>query len=177
MKDIISANIINESILTENSDNAFQQLYEKSRFGSLLKNRRIQLSFIEAIYLSNNEKIVVYDLRNRAVSSELLMKKALKYDKEFWVRYVVFSDLRDRGYIVKTALKFGADFRVYAKGVKPGDDHAKWVVYPVHENKTLKWNDFSGKNRVAHSTRKKLLIGVVDEESSVSYWEANWVKP
>ena len=47
-----------------------------------------------------------------------------------------FKDLRKKGYIVKTALKFGADFRVYEKGVKPGEDHAKWVVFPVHERNT-----------------------------------------
>ena len=85
--------------------------------------------------------------------------------------------MRNRGYIIKTALKFGADFRVYDRGVKPGEDHAKWIVYPVHESSTLTWYEFSAKNRVAHSTRKKLLVGCVDEESDVTYWEIAWKRP
>ena len=105
------------------------------------------------------------------------LKKATKLEKNFWVRYCVFRDLRRRGYIVKTALKFGADFRVYDRGIKPGEDHAKWVAYPVHESSTFSWYDFSAKNRVAHSTRKKLLIGIVDEESDVTYYSISWTRP
>ena len=89
----------------------------------------------------------------------------------------MFKDIRDRGYIVKTALKFGADFRIYDRGVKPGEDHAKWIVYPVHETEHLTWYEFAAKNRVAHSTKKRLLIAVVDDEDSVSYWEARWLRP
>jgi tRNA-intron endonuclease len=85
--------------------------------------------------------------------------------------------LRKIGYVVKTALKFGADFRVYDKGVKPGEDHAKWIVYPVKESDFITWYEFSAKNRVAHSTKKKLLIGVVDGESDVTYYEIAWRKP
>ena len=93
------------------------------------------------------------------------------------VKFSVFKDLRDRGYVVKTALKFGADFRVYDRGVKPGEDHAKWVVFPVPEGSTTTWHEFAAKNRVAHSTKKRLLIGVVDDEGDVSYWEIRWIRP
>ena len=117
------------------------------------------------------------DGRNQPIPAEKFMKKARKLDSEFWTKYVVFKDLRNRGYITKTALKFGADFRVYGRGVKPGQGHAKWVVFPVHESNALTWHDFAAKNRVAHSTKKKLMIGVVDDEGDVSYWEVRWLRP
>ena len=85
--------------------------------------------------------------------------------------------MRNRGYIIKTALKFGADFRVYDRGVKPGEDHAKWIVYPVHEASVFTWHEFSAKNRVAHSTKKRLLLGVVDDENDVTYYEVRWMRP
>ena len=78
---------------------------------------------------------------------------------------------------MKTALKFGADFRVYDRGIKPGEDHAKWIVYPVNETSYLTWYEFAAKNRVAHSTKKRLLIAIVDEEGSVTYYEIRWVRP
>jgi tRNA-intron endonuclease len=85
--------------------------------------------------------------------------------------------MRARGYVVKTALKFGADFRVYDRGIKPGQAHAKWILYPVNEGDVMTWYEFAAKNRVAHSTRKNLLIGIVDSESDVTYYEVNWLRP
>ncbi|MBW2998063.1 tRNA-intron lyase, partial [Candidatus Woesearchaeota archaeon] len=39
------------------------------------------------------------------------------------------------------------------------------------------WHSFSAKNRVAHSTKKRLMIGTVDDEGDVTYWEVKWIKP
>ena len=115
--------------------------------------------------------------KSKELTYETFLKLCKKIDPNFWIRYCVYRDLRKRGYIVKTALKFGADFRVYDRGIKPGEDHAKWIVYPVHESTALTWYDFAAKNRVAHSTKKRLLIGIVDEESDVTYYEINWKRP
>jgi len=175
MQETVKAYLANERILTEDSDLA-RDLYNKSRYGKLTDNK-VQLSFIEAMYLMEKAKLSVVDKKNHKMSRESLLKKAKKLNPNFWVRYAVFKDIRDRGYIIKTALKFGADFRIYDRGVKPGEDHAKWIVYPVHESKHLTWHEFAAKNRVAHSTKKHLLIGVVDEELDVSYWEVRWMRP
>ena len=172
----VSARFLTGTILTENSD-AARELFVKSTFGKLKKDGKVNLSLIEGFLLLENEKIEIYDGRNHLLGTEEYMKKASKQEPNFLVRYAVFKDLRERGYVVKTALKFGADFRVYDRGVKPGEDHAKWVVYPVSEGTTLTWYEFAAKNRVAHSTKKKLLLAVVDNEGDVSYWECGWVRP
>ena len=113
----------------------------------------------------------------KKINFEKLLDKLKKLDKKIETKYIVFKDLRDRGYVVKTALKFGAEFRVYDKGVHPGQDHSKWIVYPVKESDSLTWHDFSAKNRVAHSTKKNLLIAIVDDEKDVTYYEISWVRP
>jgi tRNA-intron endonuclease, archaea type len=164
------------SVLTENSD-AARDLYNQSRFGTILDNGKVQLTLIESLYLLDKGRLDLRNNRNQEVIFDLFLKKAKKLEKNFWVRYGVFKDIRNRGYIIKTALKFGADFRVYDRGIKPGEDHAKWIVYPVQETSSLTWYDFAAKNRVAHSTKKRLLIGVVDEENSVTYYEIKWVRP
>jgi tRNA-intron endonuclease len=41
----------------------------------------------------------------------------------------------------------------------------------------MTWHDFSAKNRIAHSTKKNLLIAIVDEEGDVSYYEVSWKRP
>ena len=165
-----------ETITTENSDSA-RDLYNQSRYGVILENGKVQLSLIEAVYLAEKGNIEIISPSNKKINFENFLKKATKSEKNFWTRYCVFKDIRNRGYIIKTALKFGADFRVYDRGVKPGEDHAKWIVYPVREESSLTWYEFSAKNRVAHSTKKRLLVGVVDAENDVTYWEIKWTRP
>jgi len=164
------------NIITENSAQA-KDLHEKQRYGQQLKDGRIKLSFLEAVYLYDINKLDIVDGKNKTINRTKLSIEAEKKDNDFWTRYAVYGDLRSRGYIVGTALKFGADFRVYDRGVKPGEDHAKWIVFPMHESETLTWKEFSAKNRIAHSTKKNVLLAIVDDEGDVTYWEARWVRP
>lgn len=172
----IRSELAGDKVLTEVSDTS-REVYNQGRYGVLLDNGRLQLSLIEALYLMEKSTITIYKTKNKQINFDDFSKKAKKLESNFWTRFCVFKDIRNRGYIIKTALKFGADFRVYDRGVKPGEDHAKWVVYAVYEGSTLTWYEFAAKNRVAHSTRKRLLIGVVDDENSVSYWEVRWMRP
>ena len=173
---IVKAILGGERVITEVSDEA-RELYNQSRFGSLSENGKVELSLLEAYYLMEKGKLDVKSEAGRKVSPESFVKKARKIEPNFWIRYCVFKNMRNRGYIIKTALKFGADFRVYDRGIKPGEDHAKWIVFPVDEASTLTWHDFSAKNRVAHSTKKKLLMGIVDAENDVTYYEIRWMRP
>lgn len=171
----IKSLFINERILTEDTEEA-HDLYNQSRYGNL-ENGKLFLGLHEALYLMERGKLKVLDGRKKEMTFRDFLKKTKKLEPNFWIRHCVFKDMRNRGYIVKTALKFGADFRVYDRGVKPGEDHARWIIYPVHEGSTSTWYEFSAKNRVAHSTKKRLLIGVVDEEGDVTYYEIRWVRP
>ncbi|MEK6867944.1 MAG: tRNA-intron lyase [Nanoarchaeota archaeon] len=171
----IPSTIVSDVVQTEDSDLA-RELFNQGNYG-VVDNNRVLLSFLEALYLFEKGKLVVLDGRGKPLSQDVFLTKAKRKEKKFWMKYCVFRDLRGRGYIVKTALKFGADFRVYDRGVKPGDDHAKWIVYPVYESDVMTWHDFSAKNRVAHSTKKRLLLAVVDAEGDVSYWETRWIRP
>lgn len=172
----IKVSFIKERILTENSD-AARDLYNQSRFGNILEEGKVQLSLLEAFYLLDKKRIKVVDTKNKKIDTDKFLKKAQKLEPNIWIRYCVFKDMRNRGYIIKTALKFGADFRVYDRGVKPGEDHAKWIIYPVHEGSTLTWYEFAAKNRVAHSTKKRLMMGIVDDEGDVTYYEVKWMRP
>jgi len=171
----IEAFLVRERIYAENKDET-KSLYDQSRFGEVDRDK-VYYSLVEGLYLLEKGRMDVYDGRNKKLKFDEYVRKARRVEPEFWIRYCVFKDMRNRGYIVKTALKFGADFRVYDRGVKPGEDHAKWILYPVHEGNVFSWYEFSAKNRVAHSTRKNLLIGIVDEENDVTYYNIAWIRP
>ena len=174
-EDMVNATFVKEVLIIETSDVA-RELNNQGCFGNLEGNN-LTISLMEGLFLLEKGKLKVVDGRKKVIESAKYFKKAIKLEPNFKTRYKVFKDLRDRGYIVKTALKFGADFRVYDRGIKPGEDHAKWVVFPVTEGGTMTWQEFSAKNRVAHSTKKKLLMGIVDDENDVTYYEVRWVRP
>lgn len=172
----VTASFVAERLITESSDEA-RDLYNQSRYGTMVEDGKVQLSLIEGLYLKDKGRLKVIDGRKKDLGHEAFVKKAIRIEPNFWTRYCVYKDMRNRGYIVKTALKFGADFRVYDRGVKPGEDHARWVVFPVAEGSTLTWQEFAAKNRVAHSTKKRLMMAIVDEETDVTYYEIKWMRP
>ncbi len=169
----IVAHIAGE-IISSNSAEA-HLLYQKSCFGEPVGDK-IQYSFSEAIFLAEKGKIEILS-RSKKIQRQELMNRFRKIDKRIQIKYPVYKDLREKGYVVKTALKFGADFRIYDKGARPGTKHAKWIIFTDHESRKLTWHEFSAKNRVAHSTKKKLLLAIVDDESDITYYEVRWLKP
>jgi len=169
----IKASFISEKVFS-NSKEAFS-LFETQRFGEKI-GEKIYYMLQEAFFLIESKKMELYDSKEKNISEKDFLKKIEKLDKKFKIKYFVFKDLREKGMIVKTALKFGAEYRVYEKGKDIGKQHSKWILFPVSESHTMTWQDFSAKNRVAHSTNKKLLIAIVDEENAVSYYEINWLK-
>ncbi len=169
----INAYIFGEIISSVDS-NAFS-LYKKSCFGEPREDK-IQYSLLEVLFLVEKGKMEVFSGKKK-ISKKELVEKFRKIDKKIQIKYPVFRDLREKGYIVKTALKFGAEFRVYEKGFRPGKQHARWIVFVDHESKRFTWHEFSAQNRVAHSTKKNLLLAIVDEEGDISYYEVKWLKP
>ena len=172
-KSLIKGVLSGDSIVSGSKE--ARDLYSKSLFGEY-GNKRVNYSLSEALYLVEKNKMEV-QRNKKKLNFQDLMDSCKKIDKKILVKYAVYKDLRGKGYLLKTALKFGADFRVYDKGQKPGKSHAKWILYPVSESDELTWYDFSAKNRVAHSTKKNLLIAVVDSELGITYYEVSWRKP
>ncbi len=169
---MIKANLLGKNVFSSSTDS--YSLFEKSSFGDKGSGKVIY-SFSEVLYLVAKKKMEVFG-GSKKLEFEDLLKKFSRLDKKVQLKNAVFSDLRKKGYIVKTALKFGADFRVYEKGKKMGKAHSKWIVFVEHEFNRTTWSEFSAKNRVAHSTKKKLLLAIVDDEGDVLYYEVAWTK-
>ena len=169
----IEAHLI-ANTLTSNSKKAYT--YSKQNyFGEHIEDK-IKYMLVEAMYLVKTGKMQVFSGKKILDKNELY-KKFTRIDKKFPNKYAVYSDLRKKGYTIKTALKFGADFRAYEKGKKPGKAHSKWIIFTDHESNKTTWQEFSAKNRVAHSTKKNVLLAIVDDEEKITYYEIKWTKP
>ena len=171
----------------------FDELLQKS-YGRLEEGRRqespsvkgrekkLELSFVEALYLLEKGRIAVKK-SGKKMGFHDLMEFGLERDKRLHEKFIVYRDIRDRGFVAKTGFKFGCDFRVYQRGVgvkkgpKSASEHTKWIVYTVPEDYACSFAELSRAVRLAHSIRAQMLWAIVDNEGDVTYFEVVRIKP
>jgi tRNA-intron endonuclease len=158
------------------------QLYDESGYGKPLPEEnpdRVELELVEAAYLAERGKLKVFakeGKKRKLLSFKDLMEIGSKNVNQFHPQFIVYRDLRERGYLVKTGFKFGAHFRVYERGVKlirgpkAAHEHTKWVVHAVPEEAAFSLPEMSRAVRLAHNIRATFVWAVVDREGSVTYY-------
>lgn len=150
------------SDLSSKSQNAFT-LENSKKLGEKKQNKIIYSKY-EALYLVETKKAAI--------------SKQPKLSNKERLNYILFKDLRKKGYIVKTGLKFGAEFRVYKnQKQKTKNKHAIWLAQTIKNSEKLNLKDFISKNRIAHTTGKKLLLAIIDPQEDITYFEVSWTKP
>jgi tRNA-intron endonuclease len=147
-------------------------LNNKSHYGKIDQNE-LKLSLLEALLLLEKEKIKVFDSGKKLTFEDMV---ELISNKGLFNKYLVFRDLRNRGYIVKTGFKYGSEFRLYERGKSPGDGHSDYLVKVETENQQISISDFSSYVRVAHGVKKNLIMAVVDDEQDITYYNVEWTK-
>jgi tRNA-intron endonuclease len=139
---------------------------------------KVLLSPEETLFLmEKRQELPVEDTKGKRMSFDELMKEFVQKDKEFHRKYIVYRDLRGRGFIVKTGFKFGTHYRIYERGVKPGEGHAVWLVHVVPEEFKCDFHTFSGKVRLAQNVRKKMIYALVDKEGDITYYKIERFSP
>jgi len=166
----------NKLVIAKGFDELLQKSYGK------YEEKKLGLSFVEALYLLEKGKIAVKK-SGKKVSFHGLMEFGLGKDKRLHEKFIVYRDIRDRGFVAKTGFKFGCDFRVYQRGVgvrkgpKSASEHTKWIVYTVPEDYACSFAELSRAVRLAHSIRAQMLWAIVDNENDVTYFEVVRIKP
>jgi tRNA-intron endonuclease, archaea type len=172
--------VINMALLVAN-----KIIVEKKKIKDLLiqkgfgekKDSKLVLDFKEAIYLLENEKIEVEDKNAKKISFNELLKHASNREAKFYTKYVVYRDIRNRGYCIKTGYKFGFDFRVYPRGKKPGEEHTQWVINVSTQDERYSMPEMSRMVRLSGNLKTKMLQAVVDSEDDINYYEIKRITP
>ncbi len=136
-------------------------------------NRPSELSLIEAYYLISRDKITIYDNKlKKFLSPDDFYEIAKKVHHKFEDKYIIYKDLREKGYVPRPGLKFGADFVVYKKG--PGLEHSSFIVHVLPNDSKISAIDMVRAGRLATSVRKKFVIA---NPLTQSYYFFEWFKP
>ncbi|MFA5763240.1 MAG: tRNA-intron lyase [archaeon] len=164
--------VLKEGILIENkilvTDSTFKGTLVEKGFGEN-KGRELILDLYEGLYLLAKYKIIIKKDNKKLLGKDLL-ELGLKQDKEFYSKSLVYSDIRENGYTIKTGLKFGFDFRVYPKGKTMGESHSQFGINVTTENTKLSMTQISRITRLAGNIHIKAITAVVDHENSINYY-------
>ena len=163
-----------EACLTEDgeiliNETKFQDVLRSKGFGER-EDANYVLKPYEALYLVHTKRLT---FRNMAeVNFHLLFEILLKYDPNIMTKFLVYRDLRSRGYVAKEGFGFGNDFRVYERGEyekKP----AKYVVFGVNEGTNTSAKSFSNAIGQIEKMGKDAVVAVIERRGEVIYYKAS----
>lgn len=174
--------ILADSRVLVKDESDAEEIFEEHYYGKY-NDEVLELSLVEAYHLVERELLNIVQ-NGKDLEKDKLLDKFSQDDSEFYHKLQAYSDLRERGFIVKTGFKFGAHFRVYPRGVNPygegpkkQEEHTKWVVHAVREDENLSFSELSRAVRLAQNIRATMLWAVVDSESGVTYYEVERKTP
>lgn len=151
------------------------QIYNKGYFGNPQSGGALKLNLIEALFLFEGGRLEI-KRNNRRMSFVRLFRYANNLYPDFEIKYIVYRDLRMRGYIVKPDVQ-PAHFRVFPRGGKPSKTPSKFWIYAASERGMFDLGGMVSQIRRVLRARKKLLIGIVDEEGDLTYYQSRLVRP
>jgi tRNA-intron endonuclease, archaea type len=135
-----------------------KSLFDKEFYGKPLSDG-LQISLVEGLYLQNKKVIDLISVENEIYSDTALNLTITSLQPDINQRLVVFSDLKQKGLIVKTGFKFGVHFRAYTK--QPNRTHAEYLVHVISKEFTSIWAEMSRAVRLAHSVNKEIVFAQV----------------
>jgi len=152
-------------------------LHERG-YGELDKERQILiLEPYEVLYLTLDKKMTVTDLNTgHPLEISELLERFRTENQEIWSRYLVYRDLRDRGYVVREGFEFGIDFRVYDRG-QYGKKAAKYIVLGMNEGTPVAIKEIVQRLSQVKSLKKDMILAVIDRRGEVVYYSVTQMVP
>jgi tRNA-intron endonuclease len=132
------------------------------------KKGKLELSLEEAAFLLETGKIAIKNEEEKEIPHAEFLKHALDISPRFELRYLVYRDLKERGYVVQPGR---VEFWLYPRGTVPGEKPARYVIRIVSEREFISFKNLDALLTSAHNMRKEPIIAVVDEESDITYYE------
>ena len=169
--------IIEKDKVIISDEKGFEEFYKTSYIGTIEKNSNgqeiLSLGPIEVLLLCERHRILIWednDKNRNLYDFESLLTYFTQFDERLWQKYIIYMDLRKRGYIVRTGYGDGIDFRVFKRGADFEKDSAKFLIFPVFEGDPIELRDLDKMSRVALSSRKDLIVATVDRLSKPIYY-------
>jgi len=140
-----------------------------SRGYGVLEDKTFTLSFYEALYLLEKGLLDVKDKKGSVLDFQSLLRTYEKKNENAWVNYLVYRDLRSRGYVVRDGFGASIDFRIYERGAY-GKDTAPYLMLGIQEGKPLPVNELVNLLQQCQSQKKELILAVMNRRGEIVHY-------
>ena len=144
-----------------------QQLNQKG-YGEM-EQTKLLLKPFESLYLLFTDRLTLFR-RKKNIDFDLFLQICKKQDKDILTKFLVYRDLRNRGYTVKDGFGFGSDFAVYDKPFSPKSP-SKFLVFSLNEGKHEKMSKLRQKIEEINKIGKEPIIAVVQRQGEIIYYK------
>jgi tRNA-intron endonuclease, archaea type len=164
-----------EGVIHKNGVVLIESVKQQDQLRSKGYGEKIQDMYIlesyEALFLLYSKRLVLKK-KKTIVDFSNFLQTLLKKDLSIFTKFLIFRDLRTRGYIAKEGFGFGNDFRVYERGEycrKP----AKYVIFGINEGISIKANLLYENIRSIEKMGKEAIIAVIERRGEIIYYKVN----
>jgi len=131
---------------------------------------KLTLALYEALFLLGKGAITVTDKQTKKkLEFQELLKRFQQVDKDAWVRYLIYRDLRGRGYVAREGFGLGIDFRIYERG-DYGKGTAKHLIFGVQEGQPVTLEKLARTQRHVQNLKKNLILAVINRRGEIVYY-------
>jgi len=131
---------------------------------------KLTLTYYEALYLQSKNIIQIQQTKpKKPLTFQQLLDHYKTTDPNAWAKYLIYRDLRSRGYVAREGFGLGTDFRVYERG-EYGTATATYLIYGIQEGRPVTMDDLARTLRYAHSQKKQLVLAVLNRRGEVVYY-------
>jgi len=151
-------------------------VYAKGFFGTPESDGGLVLDRYESVYLAEMDRLSVTGPKGAPLPWSKVFRQAVRTDPGFAVRYLVYRDLRQRGYVVRTSPPPVA-FAVLPRGGILHKTPSRFWVEALSERVPFDLARLFDLADRSQSAKKTLLLGLVDEESDLTYYRVRRPAP
>jgi tRNA-intron endonuclease len=159
---------LKETEVTVSSPEAVEEFSSKG-YG-VTEHGKLRLTFCEALFLLGKGAIEIKDEKTKEkLAFEVLLKRFQSVDKDAWVRYLIYRDLRSRGYVTREGFGLGIDFRLYERG-DYGKGTAKHLIFGIQEGQPVTIEKLARTQRYVQNLKKNLVLAVINRRGEIVYY-------
>jgi len=131
--------IKNQTIILEPNR---QQDLEQKGYGEMEKDKLFLKPF-ESLYLLYTGRLALFKGKKN-IDFDSFLQICKKQHEDILTKFLVYRDLRNKGYTVKDGFGFGSDFRVYGKGDFGEKGASFWSLVSMRANRK-RWENYKKK--------------------------------
>jgi tRNA-intron endonuclease len=175
------------SLYTANKQADSFNLVEENKEGEFLikddgvpadkKPAFILLHPLEALYLMERDKLIITsEYTQQPITFDRLLEEIMGNDPQIWQKYIVYRDIRHRGYIIRIGYGGAAEFRVFQRGARFAQDSAKFVFFIIKDGIPVVLGKLENLVNQVLGDRKKLILAIFDKLGDSTFYELEQIK-